>query len=252
MLPLWDNIPSERVPVVNYAIILICVITFVLQIQAPEGVEQFVREFGMIPLRITHPSESRIIVESESDWGRIQRQIVDLSSPVPPLLTLVTSMFLHGGLMHIVGNLWFLYIFGDNIEDRFGHIGYALMYLICGVSAGVMHVAMDENSIVPTIGASGAIAGVMGAYLFLYPHAVVMTLVPFGVLTRIVPIPAAVFLGLWFLFQIFSGVQTNPGGGGVAWWAHVGGFLAGLGTTTSLHQIGALNPPPRQRPQRFF
>ena len=252
MFPLWDDIPSERVPVVNYAIIASCAFVFFLQLQSPLGGEQFVRMYGMIPIRVTHPSEKRIIFESETQWGRIQRQVVELDSPVPPLLTLVTCMFLHGGLMHLVGNMWFLYIFGDNIEDRFGHIGYAMMYLICGLSAGAMHIAVDENSFIPTVGASGAIAGVMGAYLLLYPRALVMTLLPLGAFSRIVPIPASIYLGIWFLFQFLSGFQTEPGGGGVAWWAHVGGFIAGLGMTAGLRQIGALNPPPRSRPDRYF
>lgn len=252
MLPLWDDIPSDRTPFVNYAIIVLCVIAFFFQMQSEQDGERIVREYGMIPIRVTHPSETRVALESQDRWGRTQREIVDLSSPVPPLLTLVTCMFLHGGLMHIVGNLWFLYIFGDNIEDRFGHLGYALMYLISGISAGLMHIAIDQNSIIPTIGASGAIAGVMGAYLLLYPHAQVMTLIPLGAFSRMTPIPAVVFLGLWFLFQIVSGFQTDPSGGGVAWWAHVGGFLAGFGMTYGLKQMNVLNPPPHPAPSRYY
>jgi membrane associated rhomboid family serine protease len=252
MLPLWDDIPSERVPFVNYAIIVACVVAFFFEIQAPQGTAQFIREYGMIPVRVTNPSEQRMIVQSQDQWGRIQQDVVDLRSPVSPLMTLITCMFLHGGVMHIVGNLWFLYIFGDNVEDRFGHLGYAIMYLICGISAGLMHIAADSNSILPTIGASGAIAGVMGAYLFLYPRAMVMTLIPLGVFSRLVPIPASIFLIIWFLFQILSGMLTDPGGGGVAWWAHIGGFLAGLGMTAGLKQIGGLNPPATPRPPRYF
>lgn len=247
MLPLWDDIPSEREPFVNYAIIASCVIAFFFQLGAPQNDERMVYRFGMIPYRVTHPSQDRVMVETETGRGRVERQVVELRSPVPAFMTLFTCMFLHGGWMHIIGNMWFLYIFGDNIEDRFGHIGYAIMYLISGLAAGVMHIAVDSNSIVPTIGASGAIAGVMGAYLLLYPHAMVMTLIPLGAFSRTVPIPAPIFLGLWFLFQIVSGLQTDPGGGGVAWWAHVGGFIAGLGMTAGLRNLGALYPAPAVR-----
>ena len=242
MFPLWDDVPSARFPYVNFAVIAACIIAFVFQVKAPNGGEQIVREFGMIPVRVTHPTEKEIIVESRNERGRIQRDIVDLSSPVPPLITLVTCMFLHGGLMHIVGNMWFLVIFGDNVEDRFGHLGFAVMYLVSGLAAGIMHIAADSTSFVPTIGASGAIAGVMGAYLWLFPRASVMSLVPLGIFSRLMPIPAPIFLGIWFAFQIISGFTTSTGGGGVAWWAHVGGFVAGLGMTAALDRLGWLNP----------
>lgn len=244
MLPLWDNIPSERTPFVNYAIIGMCILAFLSQLAAPAGDDQIVREYGMIPIRISHPNEKEVVVEFQSNKGGIRREIVDLSTPISPTLTLVTCMFLHAGLMHIVGNLWVLWIFGDNVEDRFGHVGYALMYLVSGIAAGLMHIATDPNSFIPTIGASGAIAGVMGAYLLLYPKAVVMTLIPFGFFSRLIPIPAPYFLGFWFLLQIFSGATSESGGGGVAWWAHVGGFAAGFGATAALKQLGWLNPPP--------
>ena len=241
MFPLWDDVPATRFPFVSYAIIAACSVAFFLQLRAPEGGERIVREFGMIPIRVTHPKENQVVVETRTERGSVGREIVDLKSPVPPLFTLVTCMFLHGGWMQIIGNMWFLYIFGDNTEDRFGHVGFALMYLVSGVAAGIMHIAVDSNSLIPTIGASGAIAGVMGAYLWLYPKASVMSLVPLGVFSRLMPIPAPLFLGIWFVFQIFSGFRTEPGGAGVAWWAHVGGFVAGLGMTVALHQLGWLN-----------
>ena len=242
MFPLWDDVPSLRVPFVSYTLIAACVIAFLIQMSAPQGGEQIVREFGMIPLRVTHPAERQIIVETQTQNGRRHQEVLDLTSPIPPLVTLLTCMFLHGGLMHIVGNMWFLFIFGDNVEDRFGHVGFALMYLISGLAAGVMHILADSTSFIPTIGASGAIAGVMGAYMWLHPHASVMSLVPLGVFSRLMPVPAPLFLGIWFAFQVFSGVQTEPGGGGVAWWAHVGGFVAGLGMTAGLYYLGGLNP----------
>lgn len=248
MFPLWDNIPSERTPFVNYSIVIACAFVFFVELQAQQGATRLITEFGLIPLRVTHPNEKEIIVEHETKWGGVEREVVDIGSAVPPLLTLFTSLFLHGGWMHVIGNLWFLLIFGDNVEDRFGHIGYVLMYLVCGLAAGILHIVSDANSLLPTIGASGAIAGVMGAYLFLYPKAVVMTLVPLGIFTRLMPIPAPIFLGIWFLIQIISGVFTEQGGGGVAWWAHIGGFAAGLAMTAGMRRIGALNPPPRPDP----
>ncbi|WP_373653195.1 rhomboid family intramembrane serine protease [Schlesneria sp. DSM 10557] len=246
MFPLWDDVPSLRFPFVSYALIAACVVAFFVQLTAPNGGEQIVREYGMIPLRVTHPKAREIIVETQSQSGRRQREVLDLSSPISPLMTLFTCMFLHGGLMHIVGNMWFLYIFGDNVEDRFGHIGFAVMYFVSGLAAGIMHIMADSTSYIPTIGASGAIAGVMGSYMWLYPRASVMSLIPLGIFSRLMPIPAPIFLGIWFAFQVLSGFQTEPGGGGVAWWAHVGGFVAGLGMTAGLYYIGGLNPPVQQ------
>lgn len=244
MLPLWDNIPSERTPFVNYAIIGVCILAFLAQLAAPAGDDQIVREYGMIPIRVTHPGEKEVVVEFQSSRDSIRREIVDLRTPISPVLTLITCMFLHAGLMHIVGNLWVLWIFGDNVEDRFGPLGYAVMYVVSGIAAGLMHIVTGPNSFIPTIGASGAIAGVMGAYLLLYPKAMVMTLIPFGVFSRLIAIPAPYFLVFWFLLQIFSGATSSSGGGGVAWWAHVGGFAAGFGATAALKQFGWLNPPP--------
>jgi membrane associated rhomboid family serine protease len=244
MFPLWDDVPAQRVPIVNYGIILACTFAFFAQLQAPQGGEQLVREFGMIPLRVTHPAVKAAILEGRDQLGRQVREEISLESPVPPLMTLFTCMFLHGGWMHIIGNMWFLFIFGDNVEDRFGHLGYLLMYVLSGLAAGVLHIMADANSVLPTIGASGAIAGVMGAYLLLHPHARVMALIPLGILTRIVPVPAYLFLVLWFAIQILSGLQANVMQGGVAWWAHVGGFVAGVGATGLMRGVGLLRPPP--------
>jgi rhomboid family protein len=248
MFPLWDDVPAQRVPVVNYAIIAFCVLAFLMQLGAPDDDESIVREFGMIPVRLTHPEEKRALLQGRDSEGHLVREEISLESPVSPWLTLLTSMFLHGGLMHLVGNMWFLFIFGDNVEDRFGHINYLVMYLLAGIAAGVMHVVSAPVSVVPTVGASGAIAGVMGAYLLLYPHARVMSLIPLGVFTRIVPVPAVFFLGFWFLIQVISGFADNGGqGGGVAWWAHVGGFATGLGATFLLRNAGWLTPPPQPK-----
>ena len=242
MLPLWDDVPAQRIPVVNYAIIIACILAFAVQLQAPNDGEQLVREFGLIPLRVTNPNAKSAVVTGQDEQGRRVRQEFSLESPIAPLATLFSSMFLHGGLMHIVGNLWFLFIFGDNVEDRFGHLGYLLVYLASGLAAGVLHILAAPNSPIPTIGASGAIAGVMGSYLWLYPHARVMTLIPLGPFLRITPVPAALFLVFWFAVQVLSGLQVSAAMGGVAWWAHVGGFVAGLSTTAILNRMGKLLP----------
>jgi membrane associated rhomboid family serine protease len=144
-----------------------------------------------------------------------------------------TSMFLHGGWLHLLGNMLYLYIFGDNVEDALGHVRYLLFYLACGVAASVTHLALNLDSVVPTVGASGAIAGVLGAYFLLYPKAKVLTLLPIFIFIQIVEIPAFLFLGFWFLLQFISGTvaSASQNAGGVAWWAHIGGFAAGAAYT---------------------
>jgi membrane associated rhomboid family serine protease len=149
---------------------------------------------------------------------------------VHPWLTLLTCIFLHGGWMHFLGNMWFLYIFGDNVEDRFGHLGFGLFYLLCGVGASAAHLLTNRGSAVPTIGASGAIAAVMGAYFVLYPRARVLTVVPIFYFLEMIVLPAPLFLGVWFVIQFFQGAFAISAAAstGVAWWAHVGGFVAGM------------------------
>jgi membrane associated rhomboid family serine protease len=143
-----------------------------------------------------------------------------------------TSMFLHGGWLHLIGNMWYLWIFGDNIEDRLGHFTYLIFYLLCGLGAGIVHTVINFNTTIPSVGASGAIAGVLGAYLVSYPTAKVLTLLPIFIFIQIIEIPALIVLGLWFVMQFFSGAATlattSAGAGGVAWWAHVGGFIIGM------------------------
>jgi membrane associated rhomboid family serine protease len=171
----------------------------------PERLEQVVALLGMVPTRLGHDPEA---------WW-----------------TLLTCMFLHGGWMHFVGNMWTLYLFGDNVEDRMGSARFLVFYLLCGLAAGLTHVLTDPNSLIPTIGASGAIAGVLGAYFVLFPTARIITLVPILFMPFIVEIPAIFYLGVWFMSQLFSGTLALIGPGyyeGVAWWAHVGGFVAGL------------------------
>ncbi len=247
MIPLRDNIPSVRTPVVNYAVLAICGVVFLVQITAGGDGQQIVERYGMIPARLTHPDKT--IVVPHTDIIRkgpfYSRQTVDRPVSNPPFsvyLTLITCMFLHGGWMHLLGNMLFLYIFGDNVEDRLGHIGYLGFYLFSGVLAGLAHLFTEPGSVAPTIGASGAIAGVMGAYFLLYPNARVLTIVPVFFFLEFVVLPAWVMLGFWFVIQLFQGslAAATPGAGGVAWWAHIGGFVVGAGLVYALRGVGFL------------
>lgn len=247
MIPLHDNIPSSSTPAVNYAMIAACCLAFLVQLT---GDETLTERFGMIPARVVHPDRPVDLVVGYEQVRTLRGvELVPVSRPaapsaVPAWLTLLTCIFLHGGWMHFLGNMWFLYIFGDNVEDRFGHLGYLLFYLGCGVAASLAHLASSPGSAVPTIGASGAIAGVMGAYLYLYPRAMVVTLVPLFIFLQIMVLPAPLFLGIWFVLQLFSGVFSITGAAatGVAWWAHIGGFAVGLGVAWLLNQTHHLRP----------
>ncbi len=233
MIPLKDNIPSRTTPWVNYTIIGLCSLVFSQQLNDPDGV--LIERYGMIPSRVLHPDEPVIMKDRalvRTLRGLEQREITRPAAPagVAPPLTLLTCIFLHGGWMHIIGNLWVLWIFGDNVEDRLGHTGFALFYLFCGIAASAAHLMFNTDSTVPTIGASGAIAGVMGAYMLLYPHAQVLSILPIFFFIQMVVLPAPVFLGIWFLIQFFQGTAAAAGvqSTGVAWWAHIGGFIAGF------------------------
>lgn len=249
MLPLQDNIPTRNTPYVNYGMVLACVAVFVLQLQDPPAGPSLVERLGMIPLRVTQPGIELQIpdVQLEEVAPGRYREILILRTAAPSLvpawLTPLTCIFLHGGWMHLIGNMWFLYIFGDNVEDRFGHLGYLIFYICCGVAASLVHLISDPGSNIPTIGASGAIAGVLGAYFLWYPGAQVKALIPLGPLLRIMVVPAPLFLGFWFLIQLVQGATASVGeGGGVAWWAHVGGFVAGLGGAALVAQLGLVAP----------
>jgi membrane associated rhomboid family serine protease len=208
MLPYKDNIPSRRVPLVTWGLIAINVIVFFFELSLGTKLDAFIYQFGMVPSYVTTAA-----------YG-----------PRYVYLPFITSMFLHAGWLHVGGNMLFLYIFGDNVEDRMGHVVYLFFYLLSGVGAGLLHLATDPSSVVPTLGASGAIAGVMGAYFVLYPKARVRSVVFLVYFIRIMDIPAIVFLGIWFVMQLFSGVASVGAaeGGGVAFWAHVGGFIVGI------------------------
>jgi len=251
MFPLHDDILPRTFPWVTYTIIGLCTVTFVIQsLQGPEDTK-VVEAWGMIPARVMADGaqESEMLVERptivQTNFGP---QIVNQVRPLMPAAisdwaTLITCMFLHGGLMHFAGNMWFLHIFGDNVEDRFGHLLYAMTYICAGVIAGLTHLVSDPGSLIPTIGASGAIAGVMGAYIVLYPKAVVETIIPLPILFTSFAVPAPIFLGIWFLLQLIHGASADASSGGVAWWAHVGGFVAGLAAAGFLMITHLTNPP---------
>jgi membrane associated rhomboid family serine protease len=199
MIPLRDTIPSSGVPLVNYLIIGTNVGVFLYEVSLGRHAEAFLYAYGLVPRDFALPR-------------------------------LVTSMFLHGGLGHLLGNMLYLYIFGDNVEDRLGHLRYALFYLLCGVAAGAAQALTSPASAVPMVGASGAIAGVSGAYLLFFPHSRVVTLVPVFFFLQVVEVPAVFFLALWFVWQLAFGVSTigRNAAGGVAFWAHIGGFVVGM------------------------
>jgi membrane associated rhomboid family serine protease len=221
VIPLRDTIPSRTVPFVNYILIGANVLAFLFELSLGPHLQAFVHVFGVVPERVL------TIVAREP--GLIHYAVFPF----------FTSMFLHGGWLHLLGNMLYLYIFGDNVEDALGHVRYLLFYLGCGVVASLSHLALNLSSNIPTVGASGAIAGVLGAYFLLYPKARVVTLLIIFIFIKIVEIPAFLFLGLWFLFQFISGAvaSASQGAGGVAWWAHIGGFAAGAAYTVIRYKM---------------
>jgi membrane associated rhomboid family serine protease len=210
MIPLRDTIRTNNYPVVNNAIIGINVIVFLFQLTLGAGLDRFIYIYGLVPARYSIPQISAYFSSSHQ------------------LFSFVSFMFLHGGFWHLLGNMWSLYIFGDNVEDRLGHLRYLIFYLICGVASGLSHLLLNLNSNVPTIGASGAIAGVMGAYFILHPRAKILTLIPIFFIPYFLEIPAYFFLGFWFLLQFINAAGSSGHAGGVAWWAHIGGFVFGF------------------------
>jgi membrane associated rhomboid family serine protease len=211
-IPLKDLNPSRTYPFVNITLILANIAAFIYQLgleaSLPRGAyEALLFSYSTVP-------------------ARFPAFLMGHASFEVSFVPLMTSMFLHSGFLHLAGNMLFLWIFGDNVEDFFGHITYLFFYLVCGVGAGLLHVLFNLHSIVPAVGASGAISGVMGAYMLLYPRARILTLVFIFPL----PVPAVVFLGLWYVMQFLSGINVLGGGGsgGVAVWAHIGGFLLGM------------------------
>ena len=250
VIPLRDNIPSSTFPWVNVAILVACSLVFLVQL-AGSGESDLAERFGMIPARVldadrTIPVEERFVVRTPIGARYLERTREMAPSAVPGFATLLTCMFLHGGWLHFLGNMWFLWIFGDNVEDRFGHGRYLVFYLAAGVGASLSHLLTAPSSTVPTIGASGAIAAVMGAYLMLYPRARMLVLVPILLFMQLMVLPAALFLGLWFALQLFQGTLAIGAtqSGGVAWWAHIGGFAIGALTAWLLRRSGRLRSAP--------
>ncbi|MFO1077714.1 MAG: rhomboid family intramembrane serine protease [Planctomycetota bacterium] len=236
MIPLRDSIPAQRRPVVTVAMIAICAAVFLLQLADPEG--GLIERYGMVPARVLGGEPpARVFGLGAHRLGH---------AAVPEWLTLFTCTFLHGGWLHFAGNMLFLWIFGDNVEDRLGRLGFAVFYVACGLAASATHLWIAPDSGVPTIGASGAIAGVMGAYMVLYPHSRVQMLWFWGFFVDVIVLPAPFFLGYWFVLQLLPGVMTlgETGRGGVAFWAHIGGFVVGVLTALALRLLGRLRPEP--------
>lgn len=212
MFPLKDNIPSRRIPVINIALILVNAACFLYELQLGPGLDSFIQANGFVPARFMSQLQSGFLVAG-----------------MGPLFA---CLFLHGGFLHLFSNMWMLWIFGDNVEDSMGPVRYLVFYLLCGGISVLSQGFAAPASPLPLVGASGAISGILGAYIVLYPRARILTLLPIIILFYLVEVPAYVFLGLWFLLQLLRGyaqVLADTGGleGGVAWWAHVGGFFAG-------------------------
>ncbi|MGQ0587723.1 MAG: rhomboid family intramembrane serine protease [Gammaproteobacteria bacterium] len=210
MIPLKDDNPTRATPFVNYALIAGCVLVFLWQVSLGGRIEGAIYAYGLIPDVLL--GDARLPPELRA---------------VPAWATVFTSMFLHGGWMHLIGNMLYLWIFADNVEDRFGHGRFVVFYALCGIAAAMAQALPDPQSQVPMVGASGAISGVLGAYLLMFPRAHVLVLVPLGFLTQLVRLPALLVLGLWFAMQLLSEMLAPPGAG-VAFRAHIGGFVAGM------------------------
>src|SRR5271166_1470893 len=229
MIPLKDDAPRVGTPYVNYTLnVLVFLFELWIGVHSRRDIDLFVFQFGVVPARLTVVLFNHGYVP----WDLVGQLDTRFVPPMGAILPIFTSMFLHGSWLHLIFNMWALWIFGDNVEDRIGHAWYLVFYLTCGVAAALFHTLLNAGSTIPTVGASGAIAGVMGAYFILYPRARVLTLVPLF-FVFFVWLPAWVALGYWFVAQFLSGAATSiaahsGNSGGIAFWAHVGGFLAGV------------------------
>jgi len=219
MIPLRDTTRSRNYPAVNSLLIAANALLFFVQLMQGPRQDAFIYTYGLVPARYSLP-------EVGANFTSFQQ-----------VLALLSFMFLHGGFWHLLGNVWSLYIFGDNVEDRLGPFRYLLFYLISGWASGLFHLFLNWHSPVPTIGASGAVAGVMGAYLVLFPRSKILTLIPIFFIPYFIEIPAFFFLGLWFFLQFLGAAGSDAQGGGIAWWAHVGGFVAGIILVKVLEQV---------------
>ena len=214
MIPIRDTIPREHFPFAVWTLIAANIVVFIYELKVPRDLtEQFIYLFGLVPARFTDPGWAATVGFPHTYWP------------------FFTTMFLHGGWLHIIGNMWVLWIFGDNVEDRMGPLRFFLFYLLCGLAAGATHVLTNPGSRVPAVGASGAIAGVMAAYLVLFPRGRIIAMFPILFYPVFFQVPAFIYLGFWFLTQFFSGtlaIASDREVSGIAWWAHVGGFAAGI------------------------
>lgn len=211
MIPLRDDNPSSISPYVTYVLIAACAVAFLWQLSLGRNGQAAIYAFGVIPASLLQGAELPANL-----------------AVIPPGMTILTSMFLHGGFMHFAGNMLYLWVFGDNVEDAMGHVRFIAFYLVCGTAAALAQAIPDPASTVPMIGASGAISGVLGAYMLLYPHARVLVVVPLGIVFPTIELRAGWVLGLWFGMQLLSELMTPTGSGGVAFRAHLGGFVAGV------------------------
>jgi membrane associated rhomboid family serine protease len=231
MIPIRDRNPSGTFPYVTIGIIIVNILFFLYELSLGSGLGEFIMKFGVVPLKV-----------------RYYFQASDLTF-ISTFFPFISSMFLHGGFIHLIGNMWFLWIFGDNIEDKLGHFRFIAFYFLCGIIASCVHVFFNSQSNVPCIGASGAIAGVLGAYMITFPRARVVTIVPLFVFIQVMELPAIVVLGFWFVIQFFNGaasITASASGAGVAWWAHIGGFAAGI-TILYIIRIFFVRKPVRRR-----
>lgn len=225
MIPLRDANPSRTFPLVTVGLIVVNTLVYFYEMGLGSALNRFILSYGFVPAVYFHLAHNE-------PWNLPAR-----------FLPMITSMFLHGGLLHLIGNMWTLWIFGDNVEERLGRGRYLLYYLACGLAACYLHYLTGPRSGIPVVGASGAIAGIMGGYFVLFPHARIVTLVPIFIFLQIMTLPAVFFLTFWFFLQLVNGTVASAAsfGGGVAWWAHVGGFIA-----------GALIILPNRKTQRYF
>ena len=212
MIPLKDDNPTDSKPIVTYWLIGICIFVFIIELSSSSyRTGAFFYSFGLIPsVLLGHNQLSQDLYV------------------MPAFLTIFSSMFVHGGFMHLIGNMLYMWIFADNIEDNLGPKKFIIFYLLCGICAAMAQVMMDTHSQIPMVGASGAIGGILGAYLINHPHAKVLVLIPFGFFSQILKIKAIYVLGFWFIFQFINSALANPQGGGVAYAAHIGGFISGV------------------------
>ena len=233
MLPLHDDIPSTLKPVVTISLIILCVVVFLWQISLDPSLQQSIISLGVIPSVLFH-----------------HKSLSPEMAIVSPTITIVTSMFLHGGWLHLAGNMLYLWIFGNNVEDAMGHVRFIVFYLVCGIAAVFAQALPDPQSDIPMIGASGAISGVLGAYLLLYPHARILVAIPLGFYIHATRLPAVIVLGLWFILQLLSSTLSG-GNGGIAFGAHIGGFITGLALIPLFRRKGIMLFRPGPRNGRF-